>query len=348
MADHQSRPGARLTALAGVVCLGVTLAACSSSPSTSSSGGSASTGSSGAVKPGGTVNVAYAASLQYLNEKMVSPAFTAAQGYKFSGRSQSAGALQAEIASGEITPDVFESIGGANITPLEPTFTKWYVQYAGTSIVLAYNPKSRYASQFKAIADGKQPMSSLFTLMQQPGFKLGRTDPNIDPQGADFIQMLELAQSRYHLPPDTVSKILGTSDPGTANSPQIYAESSLDSTLESGQLDAASAYITQATQLHLDYIKLPDAINLGNFADAAQYKKATVKLANGTVKKGAPQVIDITLIGRPSPAGTAFVRYTLSPAGRAQYKQGGYTVLTPTVFGDSSAVPAAIKRELGS
>ncbi len=55
--------------------------------------------------------------------------------------------------------------------------------------------------------------TDLFTLLQTPGFKLGRTDPNIDPQGRDFIYMLELAQMHYHLPADTVSKILGTTDP---------------------------------------------------------------------------------------------------------------------------------------
>ena len=68
----------------------------------------------------------------------------------------------------------------------------------------------------------------------------------------------------YHLPSDTVAKILGTTDFGTANSSQIYAESALDSTLESGQLDAASAYINQAVQLHLAYIPLPPQINLGD------------------------------------------------------------------------------------
>jgi hypothetical protein len=53
--------------------------------------------------------VAYASSLQYLNEKVVSPAFTAADGYTFSGRGGQSGALEADIASGEITPNVFES-----------------------------------------------------------------------------------------------------------------------------------------------------------------------------------------------------------------------------------------------
>ena len=209
-------------------------------------------------------------------------------------------------------------------------------------------PNGPHAAEFKAIADGSKPICTLFSsALQTPGLKLGRTDPNVDPQGRDFIYMLQLAQSYCHLPSDTVAKILGTSDFGTASSSQIYAESSLDATLQSGQLDAASAFITQAIELHLAYIKLPDAISLASAADAAAYKNATVKLENGMVKSGSPQVIDITTIGTPTPAGIAFVKYTLSPTGLAQYKAGGFTVLTPTVFGDSSAVPVAIKSELG-
>jgi len=344
VADHPSRRRARIAALAGIA--GIACLAAGGCSSSSSSGGSSASASAPA-KPAGTANVAYASSLQYLNEKVVSPAFTKAEGYKFSGRGASSGDLETDIASGEISPNVFQSVGGDNITPLTPKFTKWYVQYAGTSIVVAYNPTSKYASQFAAIASGKEPVCSLFPLLQTPGLKLGRTDPNVDPQGRDFIYMLQLAQSYCHLPSDVVAKILGTSDFGTASSSQIYAESSLDATLQSGQLDAASAFITQAIELHLPYIKLPDAISLASAADAAAYKKATVKLENGMVKSGSPQVIDITTIGTPTPAGTAFVKYTLSPTGLAQYKAGGFTVLTPTVFGDSSAVPAAIKSELG-
>ncbi len=145
----------------------------------------------------------------------------------------------------------------------------------GTSIVVAYNPQSKYASQFKAIADGSKPLTDLFKLMEKPGFKLGRTDPAIDPQGRDFIFMLELAQSHYHLPSGTVTKILG-GPAGSSTSSEIFAESSLDSTLQSGQLDASSAFITQAIELHLAYIPLPAAINLGDSALATQYAKATV------------------------------------------------------------------------
>ena len=341
----------------GIACLGLAAAACSSSPSSSSSSStpaattstSASASATSSPKVTGTANVAYASSLEYLNENVVKPAFTAATGAGFSGTGNASGTLSSDIAANEISPNVFESVGGDNITPLEPKYTKWYIQYAGTSMVIAYNPKSKYASEFKAYADGSKPLSTLFsTLLQTSGLKLGRTDPNTDPQGRDFIYMLELAQKYYNLPSDTVSKILGTSDYGTSNSSQIYAESSLDSTLESGQLDASSAFVTQAIELHLDYIPLPPQINLGEASLASTYKTATVKLENGMTKSGSPQVIDITTIGTPTPAGEAFVAYTLSQAGLAQYKAGGFSLITPTVVGDKSAVPAPVLSELGS
>jgi molybdate/tungstate transport system substrate-binding protein len=334
--------GLRFGGLLVITCIALAAAACSSSSSSSTPA---------KAKVTGTANVAAASSLSYLSEKVISPSFTKAEGYKYTGTYNASGDLESDIASGEISPNVFESVGGDNITPLEPKFTKWYVQYAGNSMVLAYNPNSKYASQFKAFADGSKPLSGLFTLLETPGLKLGRTDPNIDPQGRDFIYMLELAQSYYHLPSNTVSKILGTSDFGTATSPQIFAESSLDATLQSGQLDASSAFLTQAIELHLDYIPLPSAINLGDVALAAQYAKATVTItSNGqkTTKSGSPQWIDITIIGKPTPAAIAFVKYTLSPAGLALYKTGGFRLATPVVTGDSSAIPAAIKSELGS
>jgi molybdate/tungstate transport system substrate-binding protein len=336
-----SRGGRVATALLALTCIGLAATACgSSSPSPASTSHSVS----------GTASVAYASSLQYLNEHVAEPGFQQATGYKYSGRGAASGDLESDIASGEISPNVFESVGGDNITPLEPKFTKWYVQYAGTSMVVAYNPNSKYAPQFEAIAQGKKPLKDLFTLLETPGLKLGRTDPNIDPQGRDFVYMLELAQSYYHLPASTVTKILGGPE-GSSTSSEIYAESSLDSTLESGQLDASSAFITQAIELHLHYIPLPVQINLGSAALAAQYHKASITVtSNGspTVKHGSPQVIDITIIGKPTPAAIAFVKYTLSAAGLAEYKAGGFKVLTPTVTGDSSAIPSQIRSELGS
>jgi molybdate/tungstate transport system substrate-binding protein len=326
---------APVVALVAIACTGLAAAGCSSSSSSSaatSTSTSASASSSSTPTASGSVSIAYASSLQYLNANVTDPAFKAAEGYSFTGRAGASGDLETDIASGEISPNVFESVGGDNITPLEPKYTSWYIPYA---------------SQFKAFADGSKPLSGLFTLLETPGLKLGRTDPNIDPQGRDFIYMLELAQAYYHLPSDTVTKILG-GPLASAKSPQIFDEATLPSTLQSGQLDASSAFITQAIELHLDYIPLPAAINLSSTGNAAADAKATIKLNNGKTKSGSPQVIDITIIGTPTPAAIAFVKYTLSPAGLAEYKAGGFTLIPPTVTGTASSVPAAISSELGS
>ena len=58
--------------LVAVATAGLVLAACSSSSSSSPESG---------AKPQGTVNVAYAASLEFLNEKVFGPAFHTAKGF---------------------------------------------------------------------------------------------------------------------------------------------------------------------------------------------------------------------------------------------------------------------------
>jgi molybdate/tungstate transport system substrate-binding protein len=324
---------ARRWPVAVMVCAGLAVLAC---------GSSAGSGSSA-----GTANVAYAASLANLNEKVVGPSFAKAASHSYVGRAGPSLGLSQEIAAHEISPNVFESIGGKPIEALEPHFTKWYIQFAASQIVVAYNPASPHAGEFEAIANGRKPVSDLFRVMTSPGFKLGRTDPNIDPQGQAFIEMLILAQAQYHLPAGTVQKIIGGAA-SSADSPTIFDEAALEPRLQAGQLDAASAYLPQAIQLHLPYIKLPASINLGDPALASHYATATFPLADGTVAAGKPLTVDITTIGTTDlAAADAFVRYVLSPAGRALHKRVGYTLLTPTAFGDTAAIPAPIRRELG-
>jgi molybdate/tungstate transport system substrate-binding protein len=337
----------RFAAAALLTCAALAVAACSSSSSSSAGGSASASASASAAKPSGTANVAYAGSLANLNEKVIGPAFTQAKGYAYQGRGAGSTALAQEIKSGEISPNVFESIGGKPIASLEPKFTSWYVQFASSPIVVAYNPASKYASQFAAIASGAKPVSDLFTLMATPGFKLGRTDPNVDPQGVAFIQMLMLAQKQYKLPSNIVTTII-QGQPSSANSPTIFEETALEPRLQAGQLDASSAYLSQAIQLHLHYITLPSSIDLGDPAQAAVYKTVSFKLANGELQTGKPLSVCITTIGtKDQAAADAFVAYVLSPPGLALHKAGGYTLLTPTAFGNTSAIPASIKSELG-
>ncbi len=326
--------------LLGLACMGIlagTLAACGGAPS------SAATGS--AAPRSGTANVAYAGSLQLLDDKTVGPDFEKATRFSYEGQGGGAFGISNEIAAGEIAPNVFESVGAGPIQPLMPKFTDWYVQFASSPIVVAYNPNSTFASQLGAIAKGQKPLADLFSLMEQPGFLLGRTNPETDPQGQAFYEMVELAQTQLRLPAGTVTKVLGAID----NPSQVFAETALDSRLQSGQLDAASAFLSQAVQLHLPYIPLPAGMNFGDPALASQYATASLNLGPGGVVHGVPLVLDITTIGsQDAQAADSFVAYAVSPAGRRALQAGGYELLKPTVFGNRSAVPTVVLKDLTS
>lgn len=307
--------------------------------------GPAAAGASGTgAAPAGTADVAYAGSLQLLNEQTVGPRFSKVTGIPYQGRGGGSFGLAQEIRSGEIAPNVFESIGTAPIRSLDPRSTRWYASFASSPIVVAYNPHTSFAARLSAIAHGRQPLSELFHLMAQPGFLLGRTNPETDPQGQAFYEMVELAQRRDHLASDTTTKVLGAVD----NPSEVFAETALEARLQAGQLDAASAFRSQAVQLHLPYVTLPAAINFGDPALAGTYARATLTLSDRSVVHGVPLTVDITTLGHHDPVAAArFVAYTLSPAGRRAFSAAGYDVFPPQVFGNRAEIPIEVRHELG-
>lgn len=340
-----------------LACL--SLIVCSSA---ASAGASASTSTSGAhraaAQHGGTADVAFAGSLLAVDNELVGPGFERATGYAYTGRGGGSIGLAHDISAGEISPGVFESVGAAPIRTLEPRFTRWYVRFAASPLVLAYNPHGPDAAVFRAAARGRGSLAAVFEAMARPGFLLGRTDPATDPQGQAFIMMIELAQRYLHLPPGIVDRILGTgATTGSGGNPsQIFAETALDSHLEAGQLDAASAFLSQAVQLHLPFVRLPAAIDFGDPADARRYASARLAVPSTTgattTIHGTPLVIDVTTLHQASAtkadvaASDAFVAYLLSAAGRRAYAREGFTLLPETLFGPRSAVPARIRRVL--
>jgi len=297
----------------------------------------------------GTASVAYAGSLELWAATDLGPKFEAATGDGFQGRAAGSGTLASEILANEISPGVFMSVGKKNIKRLWPAKrSKFVIQLATDPLVVAYNPNGRFAKGFKAIADHRASLSSLFTLMSTPGIRVGRTDPNADPQGVYFILMMELAQSTLHLSYDPATTVLGVTKSTPFGLPaQMVDEDSLITDLQAGEFDASSAYLTQAIQYHLHYIALPPSLNFGVSSELAHYSKVSIRLTSGTVDQGDLITLNITLVlpanakSAPSMANQsaddAFVAWTLSSAGRAQLKKGGYPLTRPVYIGATSA-----------
>ncbi len=315
-----------LPALLGLLAL--TLAGCGQSPAKQAS------------RPS-QVSVAYAGSLAYMNDQILGPAFTKATGVAYQGRGGGSWALAHELSGGVIQADVFESMGTGPIAALGSSRATWAIGFATSPLVVAYNPKSRYAPEFAAIAQGKRPLADLFTLLATPGLRLGRTNPATDPQGQTFYLMVQLAEKIYQLPAGTAGRILGAWD----NPQQVFSEEGLPTQLQAGGLDAASAFLPQARQLHLHYVALPPDLDFANPKDLPLYSSVAMTIPKVGTVHGQLSLLALTVLkGKGAGAGDSFARFALAKVQRNLWQREGYELISPMIWGQRDTVPEGLPQ----
>lgn len=199
--------------------------------------------------------VAYAGSMGSMMEGPIKTSVAQALKLDLHGQAQGSSALAQLIVGGSIRPDVFLPVTpGPALVVLRAGKAETAQPIAHTEMVIAYSPKSQFASKFEAAGKGKDDW---WEILQEPGIRFGRTDPVGDPQGRNIIFTMMLAAKVYKQP-DLVDKILGP----TINEKQIFTEPTVQARLQSGELDAASAYKIQPGPFNLPYLSLPKEINL--------------------------------------------------------------------------------------
>jgi molybdate/tungstate transport system substrate-binding protein len=229
------------------------------------------------------LQVAYAGSMGSMMDGGIRPAIAKALRAELQGRAQGSTGLANLIVAGSIRPDVFISVTpGPMRTVLKAGKAEQATPSARTEMVIAYSPKNQYAAALSKSGDpGATPW---WQILETPGFRFGRTDPNTDPQGLNIIFVMQLAERYYHQR-GLAEKILGPQ----INPRQIFQEPQLMARLQAGQLDASSAYKTQPAALGLPFLSLPREINLGSASMEKEYQQATVVL-NGKAHQPSPLV----------------------------------------------------------
>ncbi|HVC62863.1 MAG TPA: extracellular solute-binding protein [Acetobacteraceae bacterium] len=264
----------------------------------------------------GTVNVLYAGSLVNLMEHSVGPAFDKADGGHFQGFAGGSGLLANQIKGKLRRGDVFISAVPNVNNHLSGTtngnWVSWYVTFAQSPLVIGYNPSSSFAADLK-----RKPW---YKVLQEPGIRIGRTDPKLDPKGKLTVAMLEKAAQVYKVP-DLSQKILGAA----GNPAQVFPEENLVGRLQSGQLDVGFFYSTETADL-----KIP-AITLSPETTLSAHYTATV------------------LRDAPNPHGAdRFLVFLLGPKGRQLMQQHGLDVVAPSIAGDTAKVPSSIRSALNA
>ena len=290
------------------------------------------------------MQVLYAGSLVNLMEKGIGPAFQQATGASYQGQGAGSVALANAIKDKTKTADVFISadptVNAALMGPANGNWVSWYVLFARTSMVAGYNAKSKFAADLEKAKAGTMPW---YQVLEEPGFKLGRTDPSLDPKGYHTLFLFDLAQDYYHVT-DLREKILGAD----ANPAQIFPEETLVSRLEAGALDAGFFYLNEAVEQNIPYITLPDEINQSQPAMAAAYSRVSWTTPKGQTMKGSPILYTATVVNqtKSSAAATAFVNYLLSPAGQQIMQQHGLLASPVLYGGDQTQIPTALRSQV--
>ncbi len=200
-------------------------------------------------------------------------------------------------------PEVFPQL-------LMPQYAHWYALFARNRIVLAYTAGSRGAATITA--------ENWRMTITAPGVETGRADPNTDPSGYRTLLTMQLAEQFYR-EKGLYARLLAAA-PARNVRPREADQVAL---LQTHELDYIWTYQNLAENDGLKYVKLPDAIDLGNPADSTAYSHAETQVMGKKpgemlTMRGAPILFALSIPDKAENRVLAekFVAYLLSPDGR--------------------------------
>jgi len=225
-------------------------------------------------------------------------------------------------------PDIFPQL-------LEPRVTTWHALFARNRIVLAYTPRARGAAEIDS--------TNWYRILERPGVQVGRSDPNTDPSGYRTLLVWQLAEHHYR-EPGLYDRMLRASPPRNVR-PREADQVAL---LEVGEYDYIWTYQNLADLARLRYVKLPDAVDLGNPADSTSYAAATVRVHGRTPRdsvtfRGRPILFAVSVpsAARHRTLAERFVAFLLSADGQRILRQQHFDALDrPALVGRD--VPTAV------
>ena len=248
-------------------------------------------------------------------------------------------------------------------------YTDWYIRFAGNEMVLAYTQKSLYYDTINKI--------NWYNILRDPDVKLGISNPIIDALGYRALILLQLSEAYYgdHLIFENVigdwfDPVFETVDIGTKTVifvPEIenpigdkisVRASSIQviPLLQSGAIDYAFLYKSNAEQQGLPYIELPDEVNLGNPDYDAYYTKAQVRFllarfqSIGLDRLGKTIYYGLTIprtAENPADA-VLLIDYILGGEGKTIFNQLHHPVYEPALTDNIDGCPEELKHYLST
>jgi molybdate/tungstate transport system substrate-binding protein len=335
------RAGLRPLAAAGVLLIAALVVLGVPREAHASTDAPAPLSSSCAGDAGKTINVLHAGSLTSTVQSSLAPEFATMCGASATDQGGPAVGLAEGIKDHSLAGDVYMSadahVNATLMGKANGDWADWYFAFARNEEVISYTPKSRFFDELERARRGEIPWYQVLT---EPGFVLGRTDPNTDPGGYYALFVAQLAE-RYYKIPGLAKQLLGSD----TNPDQLLTPPSYTTTASGATPDATFGYLSGAIDKGQSYITLPAPINLSQPTMAKEYAKARFTNDQGVAFRGAPIYDSVTVLNRTSneQAAIDFVRLLLSPFGHGVLHSRGFLDTPLLVGGKRGSVPAELR-----
>ncbi|MCK4288992.1 MAG: tungstate ABC transporter substrate-binding protein WtpA [Bacteroidales bacterium] len=221
---------------------------------------------------------------------------------------------------------------------LIPEYTDWNIKFASNEMVIAFTEKSGYKSEINK--------NNWYDILLKKDVNFGRSDPNSDPCGYRAVLTIKLAAKKYNKQ-DIVEEFL-EKDTRFIRPKEV----DLLALLETNTIDYIFIYRSVVEQHGLEYILLPDSINLKNPELKDYYSSVSVDI-NGKkpgeffTQKGEPMVYGVTILNNApnKKAALSFTKFLLSKnKGMKIMEKNGQPSLVPSFTSTFSNIPDELKE----
>jgi molybdate/tungstate transport system substrate-binding protein len=220
---------------------------------------------------------------------------------------------------------------------LIPQYCQWNIPFAGNEMIIAYTNGSKYSSEINA--------GNWFEVLSRKDVRFGRSDPNSDPCGYRSVMTMQLADIFYA---KEISKSLLRKDLKYIRP----KETDLLALLETRELDYIFIYRSVAIQHKLNYLVLPDSVNLKNPGLSNFYTSASLEVTGKEpgqkqLMVGEPMVYGVSIPARApnKKAAEAFLSFMLDPQkGLKIMERNGQQPLPATKNENFDKIPASIQK----
>jgi molybdate/tungstate transport system substrate-binding protein len=220
---------------------------------------------------------------------------------------------------------------------LIPGHASWNISFAGNEMSIVYNTRSRYAGEISS--------DNWTEILLRDDVIFGRSDPDSDPCGVRAIMTIKLAGLFYDnpgLPDELLSRHRNMIRP---------KETDLLALLETNTVDYIFLYRSVAHQHKLEYLELPDELNLKDQRLNSWYSKATAEMRGSkpgetVTETGQAMVYGITIPDNAENSDLAerFVSFFLSENGGLRIlRKNGQNTIVPSISSTYKDIPDQLR-----